>query len=184
MKWSQMNVVSNECGLKWLWSQMNVVSNEYGLKWLWSQMNLVSDECGPKWMVSNELVSIVMEPSQSASAGRRTNCTLVLSVSGASRSRLCPRPVTKRGESPTRKLFFSPLEKCVGHSLKNLGPSEKTLRPTWCPKLVTGLLCPDGPCVHLSGPAYMPGCIRPQVRLPLDQYILCGDCCKKIKATV
>jgi len=26
--------------------------------------------------------------------------------------------------------FFAPLEKCVGHSLKNLGPSQKTLRPT------------------------------------------------------
>jgi len=47
--WSQMNVVSNECGLKWLWSQMNVVSNECGLKWLWSQMNVVSNECGLKW---------------------------------------------------------------------------------------------------------------------------------------
>jgi len=29
--------------------------------------------------------------------------------------------------------------KCVGHSLKNLGLSQKTLRPPWCPKLVTGL---------------------------------------------
>jgi len=48
-------LVSNECGLKWMWSQMkrsqmNVVSNA------WSQMNCL------KWMVSNELVSIVMEP--------------------------------------------------------------------------------------------------------------------------
>jgi len=39
------------------------------------------------------------------------------------------------------------LEKCVaqsvfktiGHSLKNLGPSQKTLCPPWCSKLVTGL---------------------------------------------
>jgi len=38
-----MNVVSNECGLKWTWSQMNVVSNE------WSRMNVVSNECGLKW---------------------------------------------------------------------------------------------------------------------------------------
>ena len=39
-------------------------------------------------------------------------------------------------------------------------------------------LCSDGPCVHLSGPAYMPSCIRPEVRLPLDQRILCrpSDC--------
>jgi len=37
---------------------------------------------------------------------------------------------------------FSPpiLEKCVGHSLKNLGPSQKNLRPPYCPKLVTGLV--------------------------------------------
>jgi len=27
-----MTVVSNECSVKWLWSQMNVVSNECGLK--------------------------------------------------------------------------------------------------------------------------------------------------------
>ena len=42
------------------------------------------------------------------------------------------------GEVPPKS--FSPsLEKCVGHSLKNLGPSQKTLRPTWCSNLVTGL---------------------------------------------
>ena len=49
---------------------------------------------------------------------------------------------------------FSPdLDKCVGHSLKlldightighsfkNLGPSQKTLRPSRCSKLVTGLV--------------------------------------------
>jgi len=27
----------------------------------------------------------------------------------------------------------------VGHSSKTLGPSKKTPRPSWCPKLVTGL---------------------------------------------
>ena len=41
--------------------------------------------------------------------------------------------------------FFSPLEKCVGHSqdivLKTLGYSQKILRPPWRPKLVTGLVC-------------------------------------------
>ena len=47
-----MNVVSNECGLKWMWSQMNVVSNEYGLKWMWPQMNVASNDCGLKWMQS------------------------------------------------------------------------------------------------------------------------------------
>jgi len=43
------------------------------------------------------------------------------------------------GEIHPRK-FFAPLEKCVGHCSKNLGPSQKTLRPSWCPKLVTGLI--------------------------------------------
>jgi len=42
-------------------------------------------------------------------------------------------------------------------------------------------LCPNGPLVHLSGPAYMPGCIRPEVKFPLDQRILCSDCCKKCR---
>ena len=40
--------------------------------------------------------------------------------------------------------------------------------------------CPDGPCAHLSGPAYTPSCIRPEVRLLLDQRIMCSDCCKKM----
>ena len=48
LKW-KMNVVSNECGLKWMWFQMNVVSNDCGFKWTWSQMNVVSNE-----QVSNE----------------------------------------------------------------------------------------------------------------------------------
>jgi len=39
---------------------------------------------------------------------------------------------------PPRK-SFTPLEKCVGHNLKNLSPSQKTHRSSWCPKLVTGL---------------------------------------------
>jgi len=33
--------------------------------------------------------------------------------------------------------------------------------------------------VHLFGPAYNTSCIRPEVRLPLDQRVLCSDCCKK-----
>jgi len=37
-------------------------------------------------------------------------------------------------------------------------------------------LCPDGPRVHLSGLAYIPSCIRPEVRLPRGQRVLCGDC--------
>ena len=46
---------------------------------------------------------------------------------------------------------------------------------------VTTLPCSDGSCVHLSGHAYMPSCIRPEVRLPLDQRILWRDCCKKCR---
>ena len=30
-----------------------------------------------------------------------------------------------------------------------------------------------GPRIHLSAPAYMPSCIRPEVRLPLDQQSTC-----------
>ena len=53
-----------------------------------------------------------------------------------------------------------------------------------CAKRVGGLAVttlPDGPRVHFSGPAYMLSCIRPEVRFPLDQCILCSDCCKKCK---
>ena len=39
-------------------------------------------------------------------------------------------------------------------------------------------LCPYGPRVHLSGPAYMPSCIRTEVKLPLDQHVLHNDCKK------
>ena len=42
-------------------------------------------------------------------------------------------------------------------------------------------LCPDGPRVHLSSVAYMPSCKRPEVRLPLDQRVFCGDFCKKCR---
>jgi len=38
---SQLNVVSIDCGLKWMWSQMNVIS-----------MNVVSIFCGLKWRSS------------------------------------------------------------------------------------------------------------------------------------
>ena len=45
------------------------------------------------------------------------------------------RPVTRGGAEEASP----PRETCVGHNLKNLGPSQKTLRPAWCPKLVMGL---------------------------------------------
>ena len=41
------------------------------------------------------------------------------------------------GKAPLK--IFLPLEKCVVYSWKLLGLSQKTLRPSWCPKLVTGL---------------------------------------------
>jgi len=34
--------------------------------------------------------------------------------------------------------------KSIERSVKNLSPSQKTLRPTWRPKLVTGLICGVG----------------------------------------
>jgi len=43
------------------------------------------------------------------------------------------------------KIFAHPEKMCwtsfkiIEHSLKNVVPSQKTLRPPWCPKLVTGL---------------------------------------------
>jgi len=48
------------------------------------------------------------------------------------------------GEATPTKIFRPPPEKVValktiGHSLKNLGSSQKILRHPWCPKLVTGL---------------------------------------------
>jgi len=46
------------------------------------------------------------------------------------------------GGDPPGKII-APLEKCVGHSLKILGRSQKILRHPWCPKLVTGLLCKE-----------------------------------------
>jgi len=36
----------------------------------------------------------------------------------------------------------------MGHSLKNVGPSQKTLRHPWCPKLVTGLIIAAAQHVH------------------------------------
>jgi len=52
------------------------------------------------------------------------------------------RPVTRGAQGAKSPLenFSPPLKKCVGHNLKNLGPSQKSLRPSWCSKLVTGLM--------------------------------------------
>jgi len=55
------------------------------------------------------------------------------------------RPVIRKGTRPLEKIFAHPGKMCwklfktIGHYFKNLGPSQKTLRSAWCPKLVTGL---------------------------------------------
>jgi len=56
------------------------------------------------------------------------------------------RPVTRgrTGGEPTLTFLSPPLEKCVGHSYKIRAP-QKTLRPTSCPELVTGLVWRDDP---------------------------------------
>ena len=57
------------------------------------------------------------------------------------------RPITRvgpQGRRRSHRKFFTPPEKMcwtqfknIGHSSNNLGRSRKTLRPSWCPKLVT-----------------------------------------------
>ena len=62
----------------------------------------------------------------------------------------------RRGENPP-KIFSTPLERRVGHSLKLLnicslkdsGSSQKTFRPSWCPKLVTGQVYTLFKCITL-----------------------------------
>jgi len=48
------------------------------------------------------------------------------------------KPLTREGDAPHGKMCWTYF-KTIGHSLKNLSPFQKTLRPPWCPKLVTGL---------------------------------------------
>ena len=50
----------------------------------------------------------------------------------------------RRGGGALSRKNFASLEKCVGHSIKNMDPSQKTLQPTWCPKLITGLTAAQG----------------------------------------
>jgi len=58
----------------------------------------------------------------------------------------CYQTRNQGAEAPPRKIFAPPRRMCcarfknIGHSSKNLDPSRKTLRPSWCPKVVTGLL--------------------------------------------
>ena len=64
--------------------------------------------------------------------------SVVLSNLQQARNHWCKAPLEKF--SPPWKNVLD-IVLTIGHSSKNLGPSEKTLRPSWCPKLVTGLIC-------------------------------------------
>ena len=56
-----------------------------------------------------------------------------------------PQACNQGGEASPRKIFASPGKmrwtyfETIGRSLKTLSSSQKTFRPPWCPKLVTGL---------------------------------------------
>jgi len=71
--------------------------------------------------------------------------------------------------------YYNPLARfatCLCRQRSELRTCAKSVGASW------SRLCPDGPRIHLSGPAYMPSCIRSEVRFPLDQRALCSDCCK------
>jgi len=98
--------------------------NRYGL--VWAMM------INPQLPINNE----VWNEANIASTGvrlyyhKRRNGKLVMH-----------KPVT-RGCAGRRSLpckIFRP-KNVLGHSWKNLGPSQRTLRHSWCPKLVTGLV--------------------------------------------
>jgi len=61
--------------------------------------------------------------------------------------------------APPGKMCWTSLE-TIGHSSKNLGPSQKPLRPSWCPKLVTGLLGAHArtPKITLTNMCYVHQC--------------------------
>ena len=67
-------------------------------------------------------------------------CVSVCVVSG-------PYLVGRRRLKAPLNYFHPPGKMCwmqfkpIGHSLKNLGPSQKTFHLPWYPKLVTGLCC-------------------------------------------
>ena len=61
-------------------------------------------------------------------------------------SRLPKAGATQGYQAPLRKNFATPLEKVrwllfksIGHSFKNFGHSQHTLRPPWCPKVIKRL---------------------------------------------
>ena len=83
------------------------------------------------------------------------------------------RPVTRGtqgGEAPLK--LFSLLVTRVGHSLKNLGPSQKPLRPIWCPGWLRACLwhCWDIP---RSRGHSAPGELWPLRYAPARNYYFC-----------
>jgi len=69
---------------------------------------------------------------------RNTSFSLRLS-SGFSASTKQARNQGSNFPPPPGKMCWTSF-KTIGHSSKNVGPSQNTLRPSWCPKLVTGLV--------------------------------------------
>jgi len=121
----------------------NLRQNSYYRNLKWTFEVLLPCYC---YSITTNSTTIRWQVSQPASTGKGSDYERTApSVLGTSRSRLCPRTVTRgRGGRSRLKLFSPTLEKSVGHCLKHLGPSQKTLRHTWCPKLVTVLLSPMG----------------------------------------
>ena len=87
------------------------------------------------------------------------------------------------GGQPPLKIFSSPLEKFAGHRLKlldtvqkNWASSQKTLFPSWCPTLVTGLclICTLS-CIELNINAFWQQ-TRSAFEL-IPAHVVCNSCC-------
>ena len=104
---------------------------------------------GAEWLRGSQKVPTMSQVHSSI----QYICLRKTSVSnmGAPNLLLAPGAIQARNQGvagglrPPRK-FFAPSGKIcwayfktIEHSLKNLSPSQKTLRPPYCPKLVTGL---------------------------------------------
>ena len=81
------------------------------------------------------------------------------------------------GAKPPLEKISPPLEKMcltyfetIGHSLKNLSPSQKTLRPPWCPKLVTGLSVTHTRCIRYASLAKCTELVTCQDRAKSSQW--------------
>ena len=99
---------------------------------------------------------------------------------GNNKHSIFSRPVYRGvagGEIHPRKIFV-PLEKRAGQSLKKMYPTQKTLHPHWCLKLVTGLsfcLRPIRSCrapeqCTCSTPSHSPWASSPNSELRVKPY--------------